>query len=443
MVGVTLLAACGPGTGDGAEPTDSIDPSSDARITKEVPVGPLDSETESAITSLLTSVYTQEWDVDAISELAAQGDIRTAWLLADLMRFHQSGEPSDLLVEAFRDLTGATGSFDRVAFVWAMNELMAADVPAWDGYRDAKAQVYLPIEANWEPFFTEPGEVDWRLVTWGGVRADARPLGDNGPCTCIPALDHPPTTSAEDGDWYGDDRVVFGIVVGDEALALPKHQMEVHEMVNLTLGGRELGVPYCTLCASAQAYYLDEVDGHERLVLRTSGLLSRSNKLMYDLVTGSAIDTFTGRALTGELYEMGITLQQETVVAATWGDWKSAHPDTRILAQDGGIDRVYSDDPLRGRDDDGPIFPVGEVDPRLPVQAEVIGVVTSEGVPVAFPVEAVSSALASGPVEFEGLTVRLEDGIRVYEGASEVVSHQSFWFAWSQFNEGTLLWESP
>ena len=88
------------------------------------------------------------------------------------------------------------------------------------------------------------------------------------------------------GDWYHDDRPIFGVVVSSEAVAFPKHIMEVHEMVNLTVGGRRIGLPYCTLCGAAQAYLTDAVPaGITTPVLRTSGLLSRSNKVMYDLVT--------------------------------------------------------------------------------------------------------------------------------------------------------------
>jgi hypothetical protein len=51
--------------------------------------------------------------------------------------------------------------------------------------------------------------------------------------------------------------------------------MEVREMVNDTLGGRDLGIPYCTLCGAAQAYFTDATPpGVERPVLRTSGLLT-------------------------------------------------------------------------------------------------------------------------------------------------------------------------
>ncbi|MFN2486791.1 MAG: DUF3179 domain-containing (seleno)protein [Acidimicrobiia bacterium] len=130
----------------------------------------------------------------------------------------------------------------------------------------------------------------------GGVLIDDRPLGDNGFCDrgCIPALDDPGLTDAAGGDWYSDGSVVFGVVVDNEAVAFPKNMMEIHEMVNITIGGRRLGIPYCTLCGSAQSYFLDTF-GDEPLVLRTSGLLSRSNKVMYELNSQSVFDTFTGR----------------------------------------------------------------------------------------------------------------------------------------------------
>jgi Protein of unknown function (DUF3179) len=237
---------------------------------------------------------------------------------------------------------------------------------------------------------------------------------------------------------------VFGVVVRGEAVAFPKNIMEVHEMVNITVGGRRLGIPYCTLCGSAQAYFLDSVPhGLPTPVLRTSGLLSRSNKVMYDLSTRSVLDTFTGRALSGPLQEAGVTLRQESVVASTWGAWKRAHPETRIVAEDGGIGRRYPDDPLGGRDDEGPIFPVGDVDTRLPVQENVVGVIAPGGTPVAFPVEQSLAALADGrQVAASGVEVTSDgDGLRVAtRGGRELPAHQAFWFAWSQFHPDTALW---
>jgi hypothetical protein len=179
-------------------------------------------------------------------------------------------------------------------------------------------------------------------------------------------------------------------------------------------------------------------------VLRTSGLQSRSNKVMYDLATMSVFDTFTGAAVSGPLQDAGIELQLVTTTVATWGEWKAAHPSTRIIAEDGGIGRSYPPDPLGGRDDDGPIFPTGEIDPSLDAHHPVIGVITPDGTAVAFPTAAAKTALANGRTvatagvevytDGAGLRTRTPDG-------SDLASHQAFWFAWSQFHPDTMLWE--
>jgi hypothetical protein len=89
-----------------------------------------------------------------------------------------------------------------------------------------------------------------------------------------------------------------------------------------------------------------------------------------------------------------VTLEQTTVVVTTWGAWRAAHPKTTLLAQDGGIGRRYPLDPLGGRDAQGPIFPVGDVDPRQPVHEVVLGVTGPRGQALAFPRAAVQLALA-------------------------------------------------
>jgi hypothetical protein len=331
------------------------------------------------------------------------------------------------------------------AFVDAFNHLIAWDLPVWEGYETRKGELYTILEPGWQPFFDENVSVDWRWVTWGGVLIDDRPLGDPIPCIrgCIPALDDPPTVPADDVTWLAESDVVFGVVHQGEALAMPRNQLEVHEMLNLSLGGDRLGIPYCTLCGSAQAYLTGSVPPEfSTVVLRTSGLLSRSNKVMYDLVTKSVINTFTGEAQSGPLGDAGVILPQITVVASTWGEWVEEHPATRVIAEDGGLGRTYEPNPLGDRDADGPIFPVGPVDPRLDVHAKIVGVIAPDGTPVAFPVAAAKSALDSGDtVNLGGFEVVADGGgLRVSGQEGEVAAHEAFWFAWSQFHPDTLLW---
>ena len=295
---------------------------------------------------------------------------------------------------------------------------------------------------GWDRLFVE-GAVDWRLVTWGGVPIDARPFGETDlPCPCIPAIDNPTVTSAGDATWLGDDDVVFGIVINGEARAYPLQIMEVREMVNDTLGGRDLGIPYCSLCGAAQAYFTDDLPNDvARPILRTSGLLSRSNKVMFDLNTYSIFDTFTGRALTGPLAQLGLTLKQATVITTDWRSWRESFPDTSVLTEDLALGRNF--DFRQTRDAEGPIFPIGDVDPRLPIQEEVVGVLAPSGAPIAFPRGPSLLALRSGTeVAAEGVTlIESAGGLRAVDvDGKEVSSHQAYWFAWSQFHPNTRVW---
>jgi hypothetical protein len=86
---------------------------------------------------------------------------------------------------------------------------------------------------------------------------------------------------------------------------------------------------------------------------------------MSDIVTQSVFDTFPGRAVAGPLAERGLQLEQTAVLTTDWGSWKRAHPETTVLVEALALGRDF--DFRNGRKADGPIFPVGDVDPRLPV----------------------------------------------------------------------------
>ena len=417
----------------------------------DVPTGPVAQVVTDTLEVVWLGLESGGFSGHTVAGLADSGDARLGWILSDLLRFFPYGDVHDGAVSAFERLTGASLADDPVADLsrWqsVTDHLIAWDLPAFPAYPDYKQRLLLQVEPGWQPLFDDPdADIDWRVLNWGGVRIDDRQLGDPGGCPrgCIPALDDPAVTDAAGGSWYSDNGIVFAVVIDGEARAYPRHIMEIHEMVNDTVGGRRLGIPYCTLCGSAQAYFTDDVpDGVATPVLRTSGLLTRSNKVMYDLVTKSVFDTFTGAAVSGPLREQGVVLSQATVVTSTWGEWKAAHPDTTVVAEDGGIGRSYPLDPLRGRDDHGPIFPVGDVDDRLGVHDQVFGVV-HDGTPVAFPVTAAAAALENGQtVELAGVRLHLDgSGVRAVDATdNEIEGHQAFWFAWSQFMPETLLWQ--
>lgn len=410
-----------------------------------IPTGPLSDTLTAAMQTAFVDSFTQsswaEPQSDGLAQIVQSGDPRMAWLISDMMRFVSSSRLSATLAGAAADLLGieppAQNAWDVIT-----NHLIAWDIPAPPDYLRFKRAIFTTAVPGWDRIFVE-GDIDWRQVSWGGVLIDDRAFGrTDRPCNCIPAADNPEVSTAAEATWLDDDAIVFGIAVNGQYRAYPRRIMEVREMVNDTLGGRDLAIPYCTLCGSAQAYFTDGLPaGVRRPILRTSGLLIRSNKVMYDVRTYSVFDTFLGRALTGPLGKRGLQLEQVSVITTDWGSWRTAHPETTVLVEELALGRDF--DFRNGRDADGPIFPVGDVDPRLPVHEDVIGVLTASGRPVAFQRSAAMIALTRGEeIAVENVRLRLEaGGIRAVDvDGSDLGSHQAFWFAWSQFHPGTALW---
>ena len=335
-----------------------------------VPDGPLSPAMQfAARVAFIDSTVLSVWDKNqeqALVAIGKSGDPRLAWVISDMMRFAASPQALAELTLAATQLLGKTFEADN-AWHEVTNHLLAWNIPAPPDYLDYKSAIFTLNIPGWDELFVE-GDIDWRLVSWGGVLIDSRAYNKtDARCrNCIPAIDNPQVSSADDASWLKDSDIVFGIEVNGETRAYPRRIMEVRELVNDTLGGRDLGIPYCTLCGAAQAFYTDKLpDGIERPVLRTSGLLSRSNKVMYDLKTNSVFDTFQGRAVTGPLAEKKLALEQVSVVTTDWGTWKQEHPDTTVVLERYALGR--NPDFRNGRDANGPIFPVGDVDPRLPV----------------------------------------------------------------------------
>ena len=404
---------------------------------------PLDDDVKTALDTAFGDL-TQGWSEEqsaALQRIGESGDIRLGWVLLDLMRFVTDRALVDEISSA---LDALLQTKLRSLDTWhdATDRLIAWDIPAPPDYLAYKRQIFSWILPAWAPLFT-PGTIDWRHVSWGGVRIDDRPYDQTDQrCNCIPAADNPKVLQAQDARWLADDAVVFGITLNGESRAYPRQIMEVREMVNDTLGGRNLGIPYCTLCGSAQAWFTDQLPpGVERPILRTSGMLIRSNKVMYDLNTYSVFDTFRGHAVNGPLADKAVALQQASVITTTWGAWKKANPETTVLAEELALGRDF--DFRNNRDANGPIFPIGDVDPRLAVQEDVLGVVNAAGSPIAFHVPSLITALDAGEeVKVDSIRVVLDaGGVRAVDAqGQDLGTHQAFWFAWSQFYPNTRLW---
>ena len=246
-------------------------------------------------------------------------------------------------------------------------------------YARFKGAVYSAIDPRMARFFPPGVRSLIRLdeVDWGGVQV-------NG----IPPLYYPKVLPGSEAGYLKDGHLVFGLVVNGQARAYPKRILAWHEMARDRVGGVELHVVYCTLCGTVIPY--ESVAGNRTWRLGTSGLLYRSNKLMFDEETGSLWSTLEGRPVIGELVDTGLQLQSRPVVTTTWGEWRAEHPETTVLSLDTGHTRDYSEGAAY-RDyfaHDNLYFQVPDDDRRLKNKAEVLTlrvrpVAGGEAVPVA------------------------------------------------------------
>ena len=69
----------------------------------------------------------------------------------------------------------------------------------------------------------------------------------------------------------------------------------------------------------------------------TSGMLYRSNKVMYDRATRSLWNQFIGEPVIGPLADSGIRQPFFPSVVTTWAEWLDEHPDTTVISRETGI----------------------------------------------------------------------------------------------------------
>ena len=198
-------------------------------------------------------------------------------------------------------------------------------------------------------------------VEWGGVRV-------NG----IPPLYYPEHFSASEAEYLKDSHIVFGLKVNNEARAYPKRILAWHEMARDRLGGVELTLVYCTLCGTVIPYE-SEVEGQLRN-FGTSGLLYRSNKLMFDEESLNLWSTLEGKPVVGSLVKSGLRLGSRPLVTTTWGEWRTKHPDTSVLTLNTGYFKDYSEGAAYRSyfASDRLMFPVPKRDKRLKNKQEVL-----------------------------------------------------------------------
>jgi len=411
--------------------------------------------------------------------LAALAEARDSSLMAglnDVLYYHYVvREPRNAakILKAMEAIAGErTGKNPR--HFWAEWIGRHEEIVPGKGYVSFKRSVFERYDPRFrgylDPLLTyriRPEEIEW-----GGVTKDG-----------IPALDRPGFVEGSKTTFWKDDERVFGIYLGGEAKAYPHRILDAHEMANDVVGGRAVSLAYCTLCGSGILYEGNHPsrEGQVPFTFGSSGLLYRSNKLMYDRPTNSLWNQLKGEPVSGRLAESGIRLAPLPIVVTTWGEWKKEHPETLVLdPEKTGFDRDYSKSPYDSYfDSSDTMFPVWLRSDELKTK-EVVFAVIVNGRPKAYPLETLKregvthDEVGGKPIVL--VTNRRSGAVRAYESSGRrftdggggrlleegkgtswnveeealvsesggmlprVAGHDAFWFGWYAFFPTTEIY---
>jgi len=268
--------------------------------------------------------------------------------------------------------------------------------------------------------------------------------------------------------------------------------------------GRPVMLAYCTLCGAGVLYDVSIADlsytnldgtlvelGDTVLEFGSTGMLMRSNKLMYDRNTDTVWNAITGEPAFGPLASSGVVLDILPVVVTDWASWLEEHPNTSVLSLDTGFRRNYTNgaaysDYFNSAD---LMFPSWQQDTALIENKEMVFALRLGGEAKAYPLAAIIlerivndrvgatnvaiiaeatperdffepggaavRAYARGDYEFaagaDDMTLQSANGSswRITEEAlvaengerlSRIGGHLAFWFGWFGFYPDTLVY---
>jgi hypothetical protein len=220
----------------------------------------------------------------------------------------------------------------------------------------------------------------------------------------VPSLD--PPLLLEDiasVDWLDEKEPVIAVVLEGESRAYPLRILTWHEIVNDEIKDVPIAVTYCPVCNSAVVFERPEI-GNAVTSFEASGLLYRSNLVMYDRSTDSLWPQLTGLAMRGEM--TGSRLLRLPVQIVSWHDFRTVYPRGMVLSEQTGFDRPYGQNPYPGLDSGA--TPPSEVelnvDDRLAPLDRVLGV-RSGGDVIAYSSQRLSAAAGNDGLAVENQTV--------------------------------------
>jgi hypothetical protein len=240
---------------------------------------------------------------------------------------------------------------------------------------------------------TERWETDWsrRTVDPGELVAG---IPGRDPRDRIPPIDTPRFEPIDTVDWLDDREPGALVQFNDEVRFYPLSILTRHEIVNDRYGDVPVAVTFCPLCNTALSF--DRRVNGEVLRFGVSGLLRKSDLVMWDDATTSLWQQITGEAIVGEL--AGTQLEVIPTAIVAYRQARESFPEARSLARDTGFGIDYGANPYPSySSSDRPFLFDQEPDPRFPALSRVIGV-SVDDIDRAYPFELITEQRAVNDV---------------------------------------------
>ncbi|HEY0140171.1 MAG TPA: DUF3179 domain-containing protein [Thermoanaerobaculia bacterium] len=387
--------------------------------------------------------------------LIAKGDLTLAPALVDSVFFNTHGRVETVAV--LEQLLGERHGTSWKPWIEAIGR--REELTPAPGYIAFKAKLFAKLDPAFARFLREdaPRTIRAEEIVWGGVKKDG-----------IPALDRP--KMIERAPWLLDDDPVFGVVIDGDARAYPQRILAWHEMLNDVVGGRAVSLSYCTLCGAAILYDGRASDGRT-YTFGSSGLLYRSNKLMYDRQTETLWSQLTGEPVFGALVKKKLApLTVLPLTFTTWREWRAMHPKTRVLSLETGFVRDYSSGAAYSKYFSSPdlMFPVWKKAPAALANKEWVLVVPDGATRRIYPIDDLErlGVVHDGDLVLVGERVYRREGQRLRRDGADLVdesgqrftiteealvssstqlprvaAHRAYWFGAAAFYPGAKVWQ--
>jgi len=187
----------------------------------------------------------------------------------------------------------------------------------------------------------------------------------------IPAIVSPKFASANSVSDLGQLEPILRVEVDGEVRGYPLRILLWHELVNDTINDTPVLITYCPLCSSGVVFDR-RIDG-EALMFKNTGLLRHYDTVIYDDVTESWWQQFSGDALAGSM--SGKRLKAIPSRIQPFQQFVAENPDSKLLVPEDAEAWEYGKTPyvrMDSRNDAAAQFPYAIPEGILPLDRVVV-----------------------------------------------------------------------